>query len=114
MVDGVRFQINGVITCNTTGCVYRITCRKCKEFVYYGETGRALKKQFWEHKNDILNFRAKAVPEHFNLPGHALDDLIFVGIERVLPTHDAFLRKQRESFYICKARAVEEGANRRR
>ena len=63
-----EFQINGLITCSTTGCVYKILCRKCPDFVYYGETGRALRTRFGEHKRDILKAQAKPVAEHFNRP----------------------------------------------
>ena len=40
LVSGRKFNINGRITCTTTGCVYKIRCKKCPGFVYYGETGR--------------------------------------------------------------------------
>ena len=113
MVDGQKFKINGRIRCDTAGCVYKILCAKCRNFVYYGETGRTLRARFWGHKNDIDHSRAKPVSEHFNLPGHDLEDLIFIGIERVVPTQDKFLRKQRETFYIRRSNAVQDGANRR-
>ena len=112
-VAGRTFQINGVITCETKGCVYKIECQRCPGFVYYGETGRALKTRFREHKGDIENCRDKPVAEHFNLPGHSLADLVFTGIERVMPPGDSFMRKQRESFYIMRSNSVRDGANRR-
>ena len=113
MVSDRRFTINGVITCSSTGCVYKILCGKCPGFVYYGETGRELRTRFGEHKNDILKSRRKPVSEHFNKPGHSLEDVIFIGIERVMPANDTFLRKQRESFYIRRGDSVHDGANRR-
>ena len=113
IVGGRTFQINGWITCTSTGCVYKIECEKCPQFFYFGETGRALKTRFREHQGDIENCRAKPVAEHFNLPGHTLADLKFTGIERVMPPGDTFRRKQRESFYIMKSNAVRDGGNRR-
>ena len=113
VVSGRTFSINGTMNCTSTGCVYHIGCKKCPDFVYYGETGRMLKTRFGEHKNDIENKRPKPVAEHFNLPGHDLADLVFTGIERVLPAKDTFLRKQRESFYIMRSNSVRDGANRR-
>ena len=113
VVSGKTYQINGLLNCNSVGCVYKILCDKCDDFVYFGETGRTLKTRFREHKNDIENARAKPVSEHFNLPGHSLDNVIFIGIERVVPTEDTFLRKQRESFYIRRGNAVHDGANQR-
>ena len=112
-VAGRTFQINGVITCETKGCVYKIECQRCPGWFYYGETGRALKTRFREHKGDIENCRDKPVAEHFNLPGHSLADLVFTGIERVMPPGDSFMRKQRESFYIMRSNSVRDGANRR-
>ena len=108
-----EFQINGVITCKTTGCVYKILCQQCVEFFYIGQTGKALRVRFSQHKGDIVNARNKPVAEHFNLPGHSLEDVIFIGIERVMPPGDRVLREQRESYYIRKTNAVQDGANRR-
>ena len=108
-----EFQINGLITCSTTGCVYKILCGKCLDFVYYGETGRALRTRFAEHIRDIRKAKAKPVAEHFNMPGHDLDDVAFIGIEKVMPPGDTFLRKQRESYYIRRGNAVHVGGNRR-
>ena len=68
---------------------------------------------FSQHKGDIVNARSKPVAEHFNLPGHGLKDVIFIGIEKVLPSTDTFLRKERESFYIRRGNTVHNGANRR-
>ena len=113
MVADKEFKINGMITCSSRGCVYKIMCQKCLGFVYYGETGRELRTRFREHRGDIDNNRPKPVSEHFNKPGHTLGDLIFIGIERVIPTDDAFRRKQRESFYIRRANSMRNGANRR-
>ena len=93
--------------------MYKILCQKCQDFVYYGETGRPLRIRFREHKGDIENARAKPVSQHFNLPGHTLADVIFIGIERVVPAGDTFVRKERESFYIRRGNAVHDGANRR-
>ena len=95
-------------------CIFFITQTLPFELcVYYGETGRELRSRFREHKGDIANARQKPVSEHFNLPGHSLRDLIFIGIEKVLPPDDTFLRKQRETFYIRRANSVYDGANRR-
>ena len=113
MVGDREFRINGLITCNTTGCTYKILCDQCADFFYFGQTGKALRVRFGQHKGDIVNARNKPVAEHFNLPGHSLEDLIFIGVERVMPPDDRFLREQRESYYIRKTNAVQDGANRR-
>ena len=113
MVADREFKINGLITCNTTGCTYKILCDQCDDFFYFGQTGKALRVRFGQHKGDILNARPKPVAEHFNLPGHSLKNVIFIGVEKVMPPRDKFLREQRESYYIRKTNAVQDGANRR-
>ena len=62
---------------------------------------------------DIVNARDRPVAEHFNLPGHSLDDLISIGVEKVMPPNDTSLRKQRELYFIRRTNAVQDGANRR-
>ena len=86
VVSGKTYRINGLINCGSTGCVYKILCQKCYDFVYFGETGRTLRTRFGEHKGDIENARSKPVSEHFNQPGHTLADVIFIGIEKVVRT----------------------------
>ena len=57
-LSGRTFTINGVITCLSSGCCYRIGCQKCPEWLYIGETGNMLKTRFGQHKGDILNMRS--------------------------------------------------------
>ena len=64
-------------------------------------------------KSDIVTYKKTPVAEHFNLPGNGLRDVIFIGIEKVVPNSDPFLRKERESFYIRRGDTVHKGANRR-
>ena len=113
VVNGRTYQINGVLDCNSSGCTYKILCEQCRDFVYFGETGNQLRIRFSQHKGDIVNARSKPVAEHFNLPGHGMKDVIFIGIEKVVPSTDTFLRKERESFYIRRGNTVHDGANRR-
>ena len=72
-----------------------------------------LKTRFGQHKGDILHKRDTPVANHFNLPGHDLKDVFFIGIEKVFPAGDKFLRKARESFFINRGNAIRDGANRR-
>ena len=46
VVSEKTYKINGVIDCGSTGCVYKILCQKCDNFVYFGETGRELRTCF--------------------------------------------------------------------
>ena len=112
-MSGKIYQINGVLDCNSSGCAYKILCQQCRDFVYFGETGNALRIRFSQHKSDIVTYKKTPVAEHFNLPGHGLRDVIFIGIEKVVPNSDPFLCKERESFYIRRGDTVHKGANRR-
>ena len=106
------YKINSPINCKTSGVVYRITCKKCLKFVYIGETGRLIRKRFYEHHRDVQNKDLKKpCGEHFNKPGHSESDMIVVVIEQVLPKKDTLLRKRRETFWINQYQSVDYGAN---
>ena len=49
------YDINSPMNCKKNGVVYRITCKKCPNFVYIGETGRTIKQRFYEHHRDARN-----------------------------------------------------------
>ena len=102
------------MNCKTSGVVYRITCKKCPEFVYIGETGRPLKQRFSEHQRDAANKDiTKPSGKHFSLPGHSETDMCIIGIEQVLPKEDALLRKTRESYWINLYQSIDFGGNSR-
>ena len=66
------FKINSPMTCKTTGVIYRITCNKCPNFVYIGETGRSMRERFIEHHKDAYKKDInKPCRLHFSLPGHS-------------------------------------------
>ena len=100
------------MNCNTSGVVYKITCKKCTKFIYIGETGRSLKHRFYEHHRDATNKdMKKPCGLHFNNPGHSEADMIVIAIEQVLPKEDPLLRKTRESYWINQYQSVDHGAN---
>ena len=106
------YKINSPINCKTSGVVYRITCGKCPNFVYIGETGRPIRKRFYEHNRDARNKDVKKpCGEHFNKPGHSQLDMIIVGIEQVLPKEDTLLQKGRETLWINPYQSVNYRAN---
>ena len=106
------YKINSPINCKTSGVVYRITCKKCPKFVYIGETGRPIRKRFYEHHRDVqIKDLKKPCGEHFNKPGHSESDMVIVVIEQVLPKQDTLLRKRRETFWINQYQSVDYGAN---
>ena len=102
------------MNCKTTGVIYRISCNKCPNFTYIGETGRSLRQRFSEHCRDAINKdQTKPCGLHFSLPGHTETNMFIIAIEKVLPKEDTLLRKTRERHWINLYRSVEYGANSR-
>ena len=65
-----------------------------------GETEQPLNERMNNHRADVRHNRTeKLVALHFNSPGHTLDDLRVMVIERLWKS-DTVLRKIRESRWI--------------
>ena len=80
-----------------------IECKNCKK-QYIGQTKRRLNERFGEHRRAV---------EHFNEPGHSLNDTSLIPLELVNNNRDS-VRKAREAHLIDKPRTVESsGINRR-
>ena len=94
--------------------VYKVLCRKCEDWFYIGETGRRLCDLAENHRG-YANRRDDQSPvgRHFSLPGHDARDIQIFAIEEVIPKNDDMLRKRRESYWIRKYDAVNQGANSR-
>ena len=108
------FNINSVVTCDTQNVIYKISCEKCIDFVYIGETGRRFRDRFTDHRGYVSRKELdKAVGEHFNKPRHNIEDMIPTVIEKVQPSNDNFLRSRREKYWINKYQAIDYGANKR-
>ena len=74
------FVIKNAFSCQTSGLVYCISCRRCPA-VYIGETGRTLRQRLGEHLRSIeKNLPGFPVAEHFNTAGHLIDDALVPGI----------------------------------
>ena len=74
------FVIKKAFSCQTSGLVYCISCRRCPA-VYIGETGRTLRQRFGEHLRSIeKNLPGFPVAEHFNRAGHSIDDALVRGM----------------------------------
>ena len=65
------------------------------------------------HRSDTRTAKNKAVPEHFNGPGHSLSDMVFLPYEKI-PNGDETLLASREEFWIKKKQAYEKGINRKK
>ena len=94
-----------------------IQCRKCKNTPiapaeYIGQTKRALRDRFGEHRRAIQNKTTDAVPQHFNQKGHKLTDIELIPLELINSKRES-IRRARESFYIDKAKTMQpHGINR--
>lgn len=79
--------------------VYIIECNRCGN-QYVGETGNALHVRLNGHRSDIkAKIVEKPVAQHFNQPGHSMNDLTIMCIEKIRKD-DPHLRRRRESYWI--------------
>ena len=76
-IPHVKFQLNPPnLNCDSTNLVYIFHCNLCIHGLYVGETGTSFRLRFNNHKKSIRdNAIGFPVAEHFNLPGHSLDNL---------------------------------------
>ena len=84
---------------------------------YIGETKRHLHERFGEHRRSVQNHQQLANPtpvsEHFNLPGHSVNEIRLIPLELIHTNRDS-VRKAREAHLIDKAKTLEpQGLNRR-
>ena len=93
-----------------------IECKRCKK-QYIGETKRTLRERFTEHRQATNNpshaNASAAVPTHFNLPDHSIEDMTLIPLE-LQPTPNTSRRKAREVYLIHRGQTLEpSGMNRR-
>ena len=110
---GETWNITSALDCQSSNVIYRITCKKCKFFVYIGMTTRKLCQRMNDHRGYIRRNEDTATGRHFNLKGHSIADLQVVAIERVSPAGDQELIELRESLWISRYDSVTFGANTR-
>ena len=91
------------LNCNSTNVVYNIGCRKCKDFVYVGETSRKFHIRVAEHKGYVTSKKmTHPVGRHFNSKNHTYADMLPIAIEQVLPRGDTMLRRRRVRLWIVR------------
>ena len=79
---------------------------------YIGQTKRALRDRFGEHRRAIQNKTTDALPQHVSLKGHKLTDIELIPLELINSKRES-IRRARESFYIDKAKTMQpHGINR--
>ena len=112
-INGIKWQINKQMNCNTFNVVYAIQCKKdrCKE-VYIGETKRILRFRLDDHRGYVNTGADTATGSHFTGPGHSLADMSVTALERVKKNSDPY-RKEREEYFIRKFNTLHRGMNRK-
>ena len=109
-----KWNIQAPINCQTQNVIYRLTCKKCPDFVYIGETKRRFCDRIQEYREAIYQKKLNhPIGAHFNQPGHDVMDLTPLAIERVLPRKDTALRKRREKIWINNYQSTTFGSNTR-
>ena len=93
-----------------------IACKRCKK-PYIGETKHTLRERFTEHRqvtnNPSHTNASAAVPTHFNLLDHSMEDMTLIPLE-LQPTLNTSRRKAREAYLIHRGQTLEpNGMNRR-
>ena len=97
------------VNCKTKGVVYLIECSK-RGKQYVGMTKNPLQKRFTSHRSDIKNKKETSVAEHFNLPGHSMEDLTIMIIDQ---EDDVKKLRKRERHWIDELETKAHGLNRR-
>ena len=101
--SGKNIPIRGVISCNTKGVIYLLTCSCGKAYV--GCTKRELKVRIAEHRSTIrCKNMTYPVAAHFVEANHPVSSLHYIGIEKVsVPRRGGEIEQillKREAFWI--------------
>ena len=116
---GEVFPITSSITCTDDFILYDIICKKCTSLhpgendLYTGKTTDSAASRSSAHRSDVRTGKKKAVPEHFNGPGHSISDMLFVPFEKIM-NKDETLLKSREEYWIRRKLSYEKGINRQK
>ena len=111
--SGLDIPILQPINCRDSFCQYILSCRKpgCMQ-QYWGCTTRPLYKRFSEHLASIQDRDSTCpVGRHWQLPGHTVSHLEFVGVEK-LGTRSWPVLRAREKDKINVTGLVTAGINR--
>ena len=101
------FRHRTVLTCTSANLIYVLWCDLCRNTQYVGETMAQLKKRFYQHYQDIRTNKGTLVTRHFNLPGHAINNMKVMPIEQVYcAPSDHTRRLTRETFWMTKLRTT--------
>lgn len=98
------FNLKEHFNCASTDVIYLITCKKC-HLQYVGQTQQKCSQRMNKHKFDIKHFpdTPTTVAEHFNLPGHTIQDFSFMPIDKV---SDNWKRLMKETSWMYRLGTV--------
>ena len=102
---GETFTVRYGFYCTSSNVIYLMYCNKCKDAQYVGETKNKLRKRFYLHRRHIEENTGTLVTQHFNLPGHTVENMKCFPIEKVFHDSTQFRRK-RERFWIHKLKTL--------
>ena len=112
-LPGGQIKITGYFTCTSDTVIYCIPCRKCPRAVYIGETGRRLADRLREHRLDVLHKKSDLpVAQHFNRPGHSLEDVRVAVLKSGLARKDVRQREEMRQIFTFQTLAPRGGINR--
>ena len=99
------FTVKEKFTCDSNNIIYLISCKKCKNVQYVGQTEQRLRDRFYLHRSDIVLNRGTPLTCHFNENNHTIRDLQCSVIERVFGITKQH-REDREDFWIEKLKTL--------
>ena len=109
--NNFTFRVRGRFSCRSSGVVYLIRCNLCPVAWYIGETCNPLRTRLTGHRQTITHENISVpVGQHFNLPGHSLDNLNVLVLKGGL--HDINNRIKFETEMIIKFGTHMDGLNR--
>ena len=95
---GNTFMIKSNLNCNSSNCIYVISCAFCKK-QYAGQTITPLRLRFNNHRKDVRkNDIDKTLAVHFNLPGHSGEKDLRIQAVELVPYNVNI--DSRESFWM--------------
>ena len=100
--EGITYKVRNQITCTSTNVVYALYCKRCKQYVYVGETGDTLYQRHLLNLSRIRTKHSDPVAQHFTTDGHDVSDFRIIGLEKL--NGSAIYRKTMETLWKDKLR----------
>ncbi|KAH3770154.1 hypothetical protein DPMN_171437 [Dreissena polymorpha] len=78
--SGRKYSVRNNVDCKSSNVVYAVNCRRCRKYVYVGETGGTLYQRHLLNLSRIRTQHSDPVAEHFYTDGHSMDDFQKMGL----------------------------------